>query len=174
MSIVTTATLASSISWSQIDTSSDNSTISDLGDVSYSYALSNGSGISGEVNHLWHQYVAITGNETKSYDLSDLPSTYLGIDGSVSFVSGNVKSFIINNLSEVTGEYILISGHSTSGFSDPWLPGSSETYIQPKGSLMLNKPILGWDIDVDDVGFSVINQSTGEFNIEIALVGQSG
>lgn len=135
------AIVHNSINWIQSDITRGRIKLIDNGLVSSKPLFSSGTGIS-QVNMAYHNIQS--GGIIYSIDLANLTRTLL--DGTIitSFSGGDVKGFIIKNLS--TGDNILFSvSTGVSQFNNPFDKKNTNIIISPQCSFSIFS-LTGWKV----------------------------
>lgn len=170
MSLLTTASLDGSVSWTAVETN-QLSKISDIGSIGSNLSLTYGTGNS-EIDTCWHDVRLVSGSQTDVLDLTSLVFTLFGQDGTVSF--HNVKGIVVKNQSENIGEYLTVCAIGSNALKEPFNNDSGNMPVHPTAAINLMNPIVGYTVDGSHKNLSIINPSSSGVTYEIAIVGVTG
>ena len=173
MSVNITGVLASSLQWTAVETeantTSTNNTITDSGQIAYTFNLTSGTG-DGQVNQLWHDIRVLDTGNTEEFDLQSLTQSVLNGTFTVSFDA--VKGLEIKNESDST---IGVSMTGSNPFGEPLAFPTGIIPIPPSGSFKIPDNVKsGWTVDSSNAIFQVHDVDSSGAQYQIAVIGVSG
>ena len=144
MSVNTTATLSSDIVFQQQETET-NSLASRQGSVSYSQALTSGTGQL-QINAVYNlQSQQVSPNSSYLMDFNNLSQPMVGGEMSLSF--NNIKSICVHNSVSITGEDLSLRATGSNAFTAPFNGSSGYIIAKPSSAFCYSDPYLGATVD---------------------------
>jgi len=171
MALNTTATISSDIIFQQQETDT-NSNDNRQGSVSYSQALTDGTGSLG-INGVFNlQSGLIDPSGSYFIDFSSLSQGIVG--GTMTLTFNNIKSLCITNLSSTTGEDLSVRATGSNTFTEPFNGGSGNILVKPAASYVYSDPYTGATVDGSNKNLQIYNAGTGTGAFTIVAVGVTG
>lgn len=171
MALNTTATISADIVFQQQETDT-NSNDNRQGSVSYSQALTAGTGSLG-VNGVFNlQSGLIDPSGSHLIDFSSLSQGIVG--GTMTLTFNNIKSLCITNLSSTTGEDLSVRATGSNTFTEPFNGGSGNILVKPAASYVYSDPYTGATVDGSNKNLQIYNAGTGTGAFTIIAVGVTG
>lgn len=161
------STINNTISWTQRDTSNNEVTVIDQGQIDYEQLFPSGTGTA-QNSAVFYTSGTITASQSLTFDLFNLSRSVFGSTLISNFSGGKIKVLNVENL---TSGYILtFLTTGTSAFSGTLLGGSGLNIYPQSYISMIN--LSGWSISPSRY-FYLRNPNNTGINYQISILGNT-
>lgn len=167
MAITTSLDLTIRSTWEQAseDPLNSQNTVTDAGSLTYTKAYNSGN-ISGTVNQIFNTISRLGSGSTRSFDMSGLTGSLLGVATTKSF--SFVNSITIKNHSTVSGYDININVTGASGFKSPFGSPSQLIPLRPNSAIHINSAVQEFAVSTGNRVLELVDAGSGAtFSISI-------
>ena len=171
MAVNTTSNLSADIVFQQQETDS-NSNDNRQGSVSYTQALTSGTG-SLQINAVYNiQSGQVAPSSSYSIDFNSVSQPIVG--GSMPLSFNNIKSICVSSFSTTTGEDLSIRATGSNALTAPFNGGSGGILIKPAAAYVYSDPYTGATVDGSNKNLQIYNAGTGTGAFTVVVVGVTG
>lgn len=168
MAFLQNGTINNTISWVSRDSSNNEVTVLDQGEIDYSRILTSGTGV-GQANSVHYASGLLTSGITQQFDLFSLNRPLFGSTLTTNFSGGKVKVLNIENLTSGLLLHFITTG--SNAFSGTLMGGSGLT-IMPLSYLSMID-LSGFNITTGNRYFYLKNFNNTGVSYQISILGNT-
>lgn len=165
--ITTQATVDLTLTWSQSDTG-DATSIKDSTTVTNKNTINSGTGIA-QSNTVWLGSGTLTAAQQSVLDLYSLTRTFFGKTVNTSYSGGNIKSFVLQNISTGLTSSVILQNTGTNDLKS-YSNNAAASLVVNKGSAIVFTNESGYTVNSSNRYLRLTDSGNGS-SYKLAIIG---